>query len=343
MHREYAIAYCGRCHKCLDVLTTSTQLKVIFINQIDDFLVYKSFNPIDFLFKAAYKTLVQQKFSLTGKLFNKVFQCFSGFASPLYKTYASYLNNIFQHHILVLHFADVKKMAQLVAQYNIAVLVVNDWWLLSDEIIAMPYKGTVNIHPSDLPRYRGALPTLWSLKNNDHHTAVTFIRADSKMDQGDIIAQYPLTIEGEDILCLEKKVASCLREKMVPTIVAYLNDTLTLQKQDHAKASNTAKYEDYRAIAWETETAKDIGNKINLYPYLWPLDQCYTVYHGEKIYVKRARFEMAQGRGAFGSFYISTINVVVACQRGTVRFRLFIDLNFTDSVKLFFGTKREFA
>ncbi len=56
-------------------------------------------------------------------------------------------------------------------------------------ILALPKHGFWNIHPSLLPKYRGASPTAYPLLNDDKTTGVTLMQMDEKMDHGAIIAQ----------------------------------------------------------------------------------------------------------------------------------------------------------
>lgn len=62
----------------------------------------------------------------------------------------------------------------------------------------IPSMGSLNIHPSLLPRYRGPSPIPWALWNGDEQTGITFIAMNEKMDAGDILYQEAMVIEPED-------------------------------------------------------------------------------------------------------------------------------------------------
>ena len=66
------------------------------------------------------------------------------------------------------------------------------------EIFSIPKYGTINLHASLLPNYRGAAPINWCLINNETKTGVTTFFINEKIDQGDILLQEELIISNED-------------------------------------------------------------------------------------------------------------------------------------------------
>ena len=70
--------------------------------------------------------------------------------------------------------------------------------IISEEILNLPKYGTINIHFSLLPLYRGASPVQWALINGESETGVTIMRTDAGIDTGDIIIQKSLKIDSED-------------------------------------------------------------------------------------------------------------------------------------------------
>ena len=67
------------------------------------------------------------------------------------------------------------------------VVVVAYGRILPDDFLSVPPLGTINVHGSLLPRYRGAAPIQWSVLNGDEKTGVTTMYLSSEMDAGDII------------------------------------------------------------------------------------------------------------------------------------------------------------
>jgi methionyl-tRNA formyltransferase len=71
--------------------------------------------------------------------------------------------------------------------------------IIPQDVISIPRLGVINIHPSLLPKYRGATPTVWALINGETETGVTahFIE-NEKIDSGRIISQVKLKISSSD-------------------------------------------------------------------------------------------------------------------------------------------------
>lgn len=74
------------------------------------------------------------------------------------------------------------------------IVVVCMTQLLKENILRIPCRGTINIHPSLLPKYRGPNPLFWSFYDMDLHGAVTVHFLDEGEDTGDIIYQEPFEI-----------------------------------------------------------------------------------------------------------------------------------------------------
>jgi len=67
--------------------------------------------------------------------------------------------------------------------------------LLPKELLDIPARGFINIHPSLLPRYRGAAPIQWTLINGDEETGVTILKVTPKLDDGDMLLQERLAVD----------------------------------------------------------------------------------------------------------------------------------------------------
>jgi methionyl-tRNA formyltransferase len=72
--------------------------------------------------------------------------------------------------------------------------VVVAFRILPVSILAIPPKGSVNLHASLLPKYRGAAPIQWAIVNGEHETGVTTFFLDRDVDTGSILMQQPTPI-----------------------------------------------------------------------------------------------------------------------------------------------------
>ena len=78
------------------------------------------------------------------------------------------------------------------------IIVVAFGQLLPQTVLDIPPCGTINLHPSLLPKYRGAAPIQWALMNGETETGVTLMLLDAGEDTGDIISTTAIPIHDED-------------------------------------------------------------------------------------------------------------------------------------------------
>ena len=84
-------------------------------------------------------------------------------------------------------------------QYNPDIIGLTAYGnILPENIINLPPLGTINVHGSLLPKYRGAAPIQWALINGETETGITIMQMDKGVDTGDILLQEKLPIGPED-------------------------------------------------------------------------------------------------------------------------------------------------
>ena len=81
---------------------------------------------------------------------------------------------------------------------NIDIFVVVAFRILPEKYISIPRFGSINLHASLLPQYRGAAPIQWSLMNGDKATGVSVFQIEKKVDTGKIIYQKKVDIDESD-------------------------------------------------------------------------------------------------------------------------------------------------
>lgn len=80
--------------------------------------------------------------------------------------------------------------------------------ILPPSVLQIPPYGSINVHFSLLPKYRGAAPVQWAILNGETETGVTIMRMDAGLDTGPILAQRTVGIRvGEDAPTLEARLA----------------------------------------------------------------------------------------------------------------------------------------
>lgn len=135
--------------------------------------------------------------------------------------------------------------------------------ILPKEILKIPKIYSINIHPSLLPKYRGAAPVNWAIINGEAETGLTVIRMNEKMDAGDIILQKAVKIENEDTSVILDRRLSELGSILLLDVLRFIKgDRVKFKKQDDKKATLAPmlKKED-GLIAWD-RSADEIRNKI---------------------------------------------------------------------------------
>ncbi len=91
--------------------------------------------------------------------------------------------------------------------------------ILSKEILRLPKYGCINLHPSLLPKYRGAAPIPWAILDGEEKTGVTTFYLSAEVDGGDIILQREERIREDDItFTLSKRLAEIGAELVIETI-----------------------------------------------------------------------------------------------------------------------------
>ncbi|MGD9486798.1 MAG: methionyl-tRNA formyltransferase [Calditrichaceae bacterium] len=104
-----------------------------------------------------------------------------------------------EHNIPVLQPVDLKSadFIQALKDFKSDMFVVVAFRILPGQVFGIPPQGTINIHASLLPKYRGAAPINWSIMNGDSETGVTTMHINEKVDTGDILLQEKVKIDPE--------------------------------------------------------------------------------------------------------------------------------------------------
>lgn len=116
--------------------------------------------------------------------------------------------------------------------YNPDIQVVVAFRKLPYEVFSIPKSGTINVHASLLPQYRGAAPINWALINGEKETGITTFIINDKIDQGAILLQKSLTIdENDNAGILHDKLKELGATVLLETITGLNNDVLKPQIQ----------------------------------------------------------------------------------------------------------------
>ena len=152
------------------------------------------------------KKLVEQKFNILGVITSTDKQRGRGRKisfSPV-KEYALSKNiKIFQPPNL-----KSKEFINKIKKLNADLFVVVAFRMLPKILIGLPKEGSINLHASLLPNYRGAAPINWVIINGENNTGVTTFFINEKIDEGNIIDTKKITIS-------ENETAGSLHDKLI--------------------------------------------------------------------------------------------------------------------------------
>ncbi|MBA2404950.1 MAG: methionyl-tRNA formyltransferase [Bdellovibrionales bacterium] len=187
---------------------------------------------------------------------------------------------------------------------------------LGSEMLTIGKLGCFNIHTSILPKYRGAAPIQYALKNGDKETGVSIQKMVKKMDAGDLVHFHTVTIaptENGGQLYTRLKYQAALA--MNDLIIKVLDNKLTFTSQDEAKVSfaPTLKKED-GLLKFTSQSTNEILNLIRaLDP--WPGTYCFL--NGKRLKVLLA--EAYHSQIAPGSAKNDMGSLIVGCLDGSLR------------------------
>tara|TARA_B100001248_G_scaffold19835_2_gene13138 strand:+ start:32590 stop:33504 length:915 start_codon:yes stop_codon:yes gene_type:complete len=148
--------------------------------------------------------------------------------------------------------------------------------ILNKEVLDLPKFGSINVHSSLLPKYRGAAPVNWSIINGDKTTGVTIMKMDEGMDTGDIILSKKLDISAYDnVETLTEKLAivgSNLIEIFINNFKNKGNEFESFPQNDAESSTAPKMSKDISKINWEKDS--NIINNLIRGSYPWPGANC---------------------------------------------------------------------
>ena len=210
-------------------------------------------------------------------------------------------------------------------QYQADVAVVVSYGrILPKEIVYLPTWGTINIHPSLLPKLRGASPIQTALTQGLDETGVTLMVIDEKMDHGPILSQEMLVIEpGDTYLTLESKLSELGAKMLVQDLPRYIAGKLKPVEQNHAEATYTKLIKKENGLIDWSKPADDIYNQWRAY-IKWP--GVYTFFKnksGTNTRFKLIEIEKCAKLGfaqkPTGEIFIEQKELFIACNVGAIK------------------------
>lgn len=160
--------------------------------------------------------------------------------------------------------------------------------ILPQEALDAPTFGAINVHPSLLPKYRGATPIQSAIISGENETGVTIMSMSKTVDAGEIISQEKLKIlEDETSPMLRSRLAKLGKKLLIEAIPEYLSGRARLLAQDSSKKTLTKRFKkEDGEINWE-EPAEKIVRKIRA---LQPWPSTYTFLGDKRLKIVSAYY-----------------------------------------------------
>ena len=179
---------------------------------------------------------------------------------------------------LRLHQEEVEKI-----DYDISVVasfgqILPQWFL--------DYKLCINVHPSLLPKYRGASPIQTAILNGDEKSGVTIMKVAMEVDSGDIILQEEYMLDGEYYSALEEKFGLIGGRMAAQAIKQAQEGKISFTAQQHDKAVHVRKFTKEDGLLDFSKDAKSLENQVRA---LSENVGCFFMLHGQPVKVVKAK------------------------------------------------------
>ncbi|MBM4446396.1 MAG: methionyl-tRNA formyltransferase [Chloroflexi bacterium] len=158
--------------------------------------------------------------------------------------------------------------------------------ILPPEVLALPKFGCLNVHPSLLPRHRGASPIATAILQGDEITGVTIMLLDVGLDSGPILSQREVSISADDTTrLLAVKLAQVGAQLLMETLPLWIDGRIKPQPQDESRASYSKVISKGDGeIGWRLSTL-ELWRRIRAFDP-WP--GCYAWWHGKRLKICKA-------------------------------------------------------
>jgi len=139
--------------------------------------------------------------------------------------------------------------------------------IIPENIIALPTGKTLNIHPSLLPKYRGASPLQTAMLMDDKNTGITIMRIDEKMDHGPIVSQKGVIVdEWPPYDKFEEKMAKLGAQLLAETLSPWIKGDIQETPQDHANATYNKKSKKTDGLLeFDQEKKRLVGDQYEIF------------------------------------------------------------------------------
>ncbi|MBI1956903.1 MAG: methionyl-tRNA formyltransferase [Candidatus Niyogibacteria bacterium] len=197
--------------------------------------------------------------------------------------------------------------------------------LIPGAVLTLAPKGALNIHPSLLPRWRGADPIRNAILADDAETGVTIMQLDEKLDHGPLIAQKAVPVNEKTYEKLEEELAVLGGALLTDILPQWFAGAIKPREQNHTEATFTKKIvKEDGHLDWN-ESAETIERKIRA---LNPWPGIFTFWNEKRLRILKARSAKVEpwqdGQGStlaiksVGTVSRADSGLSVTCRNGSI-------------------------
>jgi len=175
---------------------------------------------------------------------------------------------------------------EMLSELKPDLIVVIAFRILPKKLFMLPKYGSINIHGSLLPKYRGAAPINWALINGEKETGLSAFYLKKKVDTGDIILREKITIEDSDNFdSLYGKLSVLAAPFLLKTIELIENGQAKPLPQDESVVSNAPKITPFDALI---DFGFPASHVVNFVRGLSTKPGAYTFFRNKKLKILKA-------------------------------------------------------
>ncbi len=197
-------------------------------------------------------------------------------------------------------------------------IVIVAFRILPERIFALPKYGSLNIHASLLPKYRGAAPIQWALINGDKETGLSSFLLKSKVDTGDIILQQKTKIDdNENFDSLYNRLSQMAGPFLLDSIKKIESKDFKPVRQDESLSTPAPKLKSSDALIDFEKSALKVHNLIR---GLATRPGAFTFFRGKKVkvYASKLSDKTSESSAQPGSIMSDKSELLVQCDQSVL-------------------------
>ncbi len=185
--------------------------------------------------------------------------------------------------------------------------------ILSSNVLSA-VRWAINVHPSLLPKYRGASPLQRAIMAGETETGISIIQMSDRVDAGGILLSESLAIDPDDTYgTLAEHVSRIAPYLVEKAVEGFVGGSLKPTPQPSIGASKAPKIrKEERVIDW----AQTVGNLHNIVRALSPEPLAYTLFRGLRLEIIRSQVADEAGHGTAGTVVMDSGKLLVQCGEG---------------------------